>query len=199
MLITDITQLDPKADYTYADYLLWQFKERVELFRGKLRQMAAPSVKHQRIVSTIHGNIWVLLQNSKCDVFSAPFDVRLPLPPHRITSEKTNTVVQPDLCVVCDRNKLDERGCIGAPELVVEILSPGNSKKEMKEKYELYESAGVLEYWVVDPEHFVVFPYQLDKESQLFVASRPLTDEDALTSAVLEGFSLDLSRIFTND
>jgi hypothetical protein len=172
MLITDIAQLDPKADYTYADYLLWQFKERVELFRGKLRQMAAPSVKHQRLSSILS---------------------------HRITSEKTNTVVQPDLCVVCDRNKLDERGCIGAPELVVEILALGNSKKEIKEKYELYESAGVSEYWVIDPEHFVVYSYRLNKESQQFVASRPLTDEDALTSAVLEGFSLDLSRIFTNE
>jgi Uma2 family endonuclease len=199
MVITDITQLDPLADYTYSDYLLWQFKERVELFRGKLRQMAAPSVKHQRLSSILSRAIGNHLEGQKCDVFTAPFDVRLPLPPHRITSEKTNTVVQPDLCVVCDRNKLDERGCIGAPELVVEILSPGNSKKEMKEKYELYESAGVLEYWVIDPEHFVVYSYGLHPETQLFVASRPLTDEDALTSAVLEGFSLDLSRIFTND
>jgi len=198
MVITDINQLDQNGYYTYGDYLLWQFKERVELFRGKLRKMAAPNVRHQRIASNIHGSIWVLLQQNQCDVFSAPFDVRLALPPHRSSPEKTDTVVQPDICVVCDRSKLDERGCIGAPELVVEILSPGNSKKEMKDKLDLYESAGVLEYWVIDPEHSIVHAYTLDPVSKQFVAARPLTDEDVLRSSVLENYALPLDKIFAS-
>ncbi len=198
MVITDIQQLNPEAHYTYADYLVWHFKERVELFRGKLRQMAAPSVKHQRLSATLSRAIGNHLDGKKCDVFSAPFDVRLPLPPHRTTSDKTDTVVQPDICVVCDRNKLDERGCIGAPELVIEILSPGNAKNEFKYKFSLYESAGVLEYWVIDPEHLIVLSYALDIVTQMFVAQRPLTIEDTLTSTIIEGFSMELSQIFTN-
>ena len=199
MVITEISQLDQDANYTYADYLLWQFKERVELLRGKLRQMSAPSVKHQRVSALLSRILGNHLEGQPCDVFSAPFDVRLPLLPQKIATEKTNTVVQPDICVVCDRNKLDERGCIGAPELVIEILSPGNSKREMKDKYDLYESAGVLEYWVVDPEHFVVWPFVLDIEKQQFVAGKPLTSDDVLRSSVLEGFSMDINRIFTNE
>ncbi len=76
MIITDINELDQNGYYTYGDYLLWQFKERVELFRGKLRQMAAPNVRHQRIASNIHGSIWMILQPEPCDVFSAPFFAR---------------------------------------------------------------------------------------------------------------------------
>lgn len=196
MIITDINELDQNGYYTYGDYLLWQFKERVELFRGKLRQMAAPNVRHQRIASNIHGSIWMILQQEPCDVFSAPFDVRLSLPPQRSTSEKTDTVVQPDICVVCDRSKLDERGCIGAPELVVEILSPGNSKREMKDKLDLYESAGVLEYWVIDPEHSIVHAYTLDQNTRQFIAARPLTDEDILRSSVLANYATPLDKIF---
>jgi Uma2 family endonuclease len=195
-IITDINQLDANAHYTYADYLLWQFRERVELLRGHFQQMAAPNVRHQRISSEIARKLGNHLEGRNCDVFAAPFDVRLPLPPHRIKTDKIDTVVQPDICVICDPSKLDERGCIGAPELVVEILSPGNSKREMKDKLNLYESAGVLEYWVIDPEHEIVLTYTLDQNTGVFVSGRPLTDEDTLKSVVLEGFSMELNPIF---
>lgn len=110
--ITSLDQLDLNVRYTYADYLKWQFQERVELIKGFIRQMAAPSVQHQRISARIQGPLWSFLKNQQCDVFSAPFDVRLPLPAHRIKVHKVDTVVQPDLCIVCDRQKLDERGCL---------------------------------------------------------------------------------------
>lgn len=193
--IVSLEQLDPNGNYTYADYLLWKFQERVELFRGKLRQMAAPSVRHQRIVSNLHGTIWQFLKPHRCDVFSAPFDVRLPLPANKATSEKSDTVVQPDLCIICDRNKLDERGCIGAPDLIVEVLSPGNSKKEMREKYELYQEAGVLEYWVVFPSEQVLQRYILDSNG-IYQAARPNVQDDKVGITFLDGFELDVTELF---
>ncbi len=199
-MITSIEQLNPASHYTYADYILWKFQERVELLKGKIMPMAAPSVKHQRL----SGNLFFIIRNhlnnknSRCDVFSAPFDVRLPLPANRVKDNKFDTVVQPDLCVICDEDKLDEKGCIGAPDLVVEILSLGNSKKEMKAKYELYESAGVMEYWVIDPEHNLAFCYYLDPKTQKYIPSLAFTDEDLIESKVLEGLVLNLEELFYN-
>jgi Uma2 family endonuclease len=195
-MITQLNQLDPKAHYTYADYLLWSFQERVELIKGYVRQMAAPNMRHQRISGDIFFALRGRLQRDTCDVFAAPFDVRLPLTSHRVKGDKIDTVVQPDLCVICDKSKLDERGCLGAPDLMVEILSPGNSKKEMREKYELYQEAGVKEYWVIDPEHDIVLQYVLHEKDQKYHSSRPLTDEDTLKSAVLSGFELELKQLF---
>lgn len=199
-MITSLTQLDIEKRYTYGDYMLWQFKERVELLKGQLFPMAAPNVQHQRISSYLHTVIGHHLLHEKCDLFSAPFDVRLPLPKHKVKGGKIDTVVQPDLCVICDKSKLDKQGCIGAPDLVVEILSPGNSKKEMRDKFELYEEAGVLEYWVVDPERKVTHAFRLNEETQKFVAVVPtLTDEDILTSSVFEGLEIPMADIFPDE
>jgi Uma2 family endonuclease len=194
-MITELAQLDPNARYTYADYLRWQFQERVELIKGYIRRMAAPSVRHQRISTRIQGPLWSFLHDKKCDVFSAPFDVRLPLPEQRQTPDKTDTVVQPDLCVICDRGKLDERGCIGAPDLIVEILSPGNSRKEMRDKYELYEAAGVLEYWVVFPSEQVLQRYILN-EAGIYQAQLPNVQGDIVGITFLPGFGLDVEEVF---
>ena len=141
-MITSIHQLDYKKKYTYGDYILWQFQERVELLKGYLFPMAAPNVRHQQVSLNLTLVLGNFLEKSHCQLFSAPFDVRLPLPPNRVKGNKIDTVVQPDLCVICDTNKLDKQGCIGAPDLIVEILSPGNSKREMKDKFELYQEAG---------------------------------------------------------
>jgi Uma2 family endonuclease len=195
-MITQLSQLDPESRYTYADYLLWGFQERVELIKGYIRQMAAPSMRHQRISGDVFFALRSHLQRDICDVFAAPFDVRLPLPSYMVKGDKIDTVVQPDLCVICDKSKLDERGCLGAPDLMVEILSPGNSKKEMREKYDLYQEAGVREYWVIDPEHAIVLQYVLQEKNQVYQASRPFTDEDILRSAVLHGFEFELKQLF---
>lgn len=160
MEITDINQLDPLYGvYSYADYLLWKFKERVELFKGKLFKMSVPSAVHQEVSMKLSGELYQFLKGKDCKVFHAPFDVRL------LKEAKEDkdiyTVVQPDICVVCDPEKIDKRGCEGAPDLVIEILSPGNSKKEMKFKYALYEEAKVPEYWIIDPDHQNVLVYVL--------------------------------------
>ena len=160
MEINDINQLDPLYGvYSYADYLLWKFKERVELFKGKLFKMSAPSAVHQEVSMKLSGELYQFLKGKDCKVFHAPFDVRL------LKEAKEDkdiyTVVQPDICVVCDSEKIDKRGCEGAPDLVIEILSPDNSKKEMKFKYALYEEAKVPEYWIIDPDHQNVLVYVL--------------------------------------
>ena len=151
---------EPSAQYTYtyADYLQWKFEERLELFKGKIFRLAAPNTKHMVVASNLHLQIGSHFKNHTCFAFIAPFDVRLPVRNRKKDNEIT-TVVQPDLGVVCDRTKIDERGCCGAPDLVIEILSPGNSEKEVQLKFELYEEAGVKEYWLINPveENIVVF------------------------------------------
>jgi Uma2 family endonuclease len=194
-MITDISQLDPNGQYTYADYLLWQFKERVELLKGKLRLMAAPNVHHQRITLKISSPIWLFLKNHNCDVFTAPFDVRLPLPASKQTENKVATVVQPDICIICDRTKLDEQGCMGAPNLIVEILSPGNSKKEMREKYNLYQESGVTEYWVVFPSEQVLQRYILNDQG-IYQAQLPNVEGDMVNITFLPGFELSVGELF---
>lgn len=194
MEITSLSQLDLSKTYSYADYYSWKFQERVELLRGKIMKMSpAPSRQHQRISSKLGFSIQKYLELSACQVFYAPFDVRL----ESLKDDKlVKTVVQPDICVICDLTKLDDRGCSGAPELIVEILSPGNTAKEMKHKFELYEEAGVEEYWIVDPAEKIVWQYHL--ENGIFTNHRPLIEEDVLHAVVLKGFSIELSTVFSD-
>lgn len=185
--------LDLNKLYTYADYFQWRFEERVELIKGRIFKMSpAPNVRHQRISGEVHGQLWSFLRGKKCQVFAAPFDVRLP----RKTNDdrEITTVLQPDVCVVCDPAKLDKRGCLGAPDIVVEILSPGNNAKELKTKYEVYEEAGVLEYWVVSPQDNTFLVYVLTNGK--YVPLRTMVAGDVFTSSALEGYSLDLTELF---
>ncbi len=194
MTITDINQLDPTKKYTYADYLTWRFKERVELIKGKLFKMSpAPNRRHQRIVLDIAVAFVNFLRSQKsCQVFDAPFDVRLPVPKN---SDKDYTVVQPDITVVCDESKLDEQGCNGAPDLVVEVLSPGNTQKEMRDKFEVYQNSGVREYWLVDPQRESIFIYGLNEDGK-YITGHPYVTGMKVKSNVLPGFVLDTSEIF---
>jgi Uma2 family endonuclease len=195
-MITDINQLDFSKQYTYSDYLTWQFSERVELLKGRVFRMSpAPNRRHQSISTVVLGRLFNFLTIHPCQVFAAPFDVRLPLPPDQLKGDKVNTVVQPDITVVCDEGKLDVQGCNGAPDIVMEILSSGNTPKEMKRKLVVYQEAGIPEYWVIDPDQDFVIIYNLDKAGR-YVGSIPFTDEDKAVSNVLEGFSLDLSEVF---
>ncbi|MEZ4987610.1 MAG: Uma2 family endonuclease [Saprospiraceae bacterium] len=189
-MITSFDQLDLNKTYSYADYLTWQFSERVELFRGRVFRMSpAPNRRHQEISFELSVYIGVFLKGKHCKAFTAPFDVRLPLPENKQKSGKVDTVVQPDIVVVCDPSKLDEQGCNGAPDFIIEILSPGNSRREMKTKFELYETAGVKEYWLVEPLRECVTCYHLDATGQ-YVGSRPYFADDDIPSWVLDGFVL---------
>ena len=156
--ITMVEEPSPEYTYTYADYVKWQFEERLELFKGKIFKLAAPNTKHQVVGGNLYFTMKAFFSGKSCFVFHAPYDVRLPVKNKKKDNEIT-TVVQADLGVVCDASKIDERGYCGAPDLVVEILSPGNSSKEVQLKFELYEEAGVKEYWIINPveENIVAF------------------------------------------
>lgn len=190
--ITSIDQLDLNKIYSYADYLKWKFEERVELFKGKILKMSpAPSRRHQDVLRSINRVLDKFFYKQKCALYFAPFDVRLP---QKSTEDKEiYTVVQPDLCVICDENKLDSRGCVGAPDLIVEILSPGNSKKEIKQKFELYEEAGVREYWVVYPLDETIYLYVL--ENGKYKAFPPIAD-DEVKSHIFPNLSIHTDDIF---
>jgi len=189
--ITSLSQLDQNANYTYADYMTWKLKERVELYKGKIFKMSpAPSRLHQQISVYMTVQLYNYLKKTSCSVYEAPFDVRLPVS----SGKKPDTVVQPDICVICDPAILDDAGCNGAPDLMIEILSPGNSKKEMDHKFKLYEASGVKEYWLINYQDEVVHQYILKEER--FVAYKPLTIGDNLKSIVLPDFSLFIEQLF---
>ncbi len=194
-VITNINKLDLNGSYTYADYLNWNFKERLELFRGKIFKMSpAPNRNHQTISARIYLTFANAFKKNSCNVYYAPFDVRLVKT--KTKDEKVITVVQPDLCIICDENKLDDRGCNGAPDLVVEILSPGNTKKEMGIKFDLYEENGVKEYWLVDPSEKTVFIYTL--QNKKYVGVKPFIIDDVLKSPLFPSLKFKVKDIFSN-
>lgn len=180
--------------YTYADYLTWEMDEMVELIRGKVYKWAAaaPTMSHQKVSIRLGSAFLIFLKGKSCQVFQAPFDVRLPLKSNK--NQDITTVLQPDLCVVCDECKLSESGCLGAPDLVVEILSPGNNKKELKLKYEVYQESGVKEYWVIHPNEQTLLIYTLVDGK--YNSSGFYVSGDTVGSACIEGFQLNLEDIF---
>lgn len=194
-IITDINQLDMDKTYSYADYLLWNFKERIELFRGKIFKMSpAPSRKHQVVSWNLIREIDAIFRKTKCGMFSAPFDVRLVNFEKSTADHKVFTVVQPDICVVCDQSKLDDRGCIGSPDLVIEILSPGNSKKEMGIKFNLYQENLVKEYWIVEPAENCVYVYTFQNDR--YIGLKPCIEGEKITSPLFPALQFDIENIF---
>ncbi|HEX5167775.1 MAG TPA: Uma2 family endonuclease [Cyclobacteriaceae bacterium] len=189
-----VEEPDPSLTYTYTDYLRWRFEERLELLRGKIFQMSGPNTRHQVICGRLFAWLHHYLERQKCHVFSAPFDVRLPAK-GRLQDDEIMTVVQPDICVICDETRLDDRGCCGAPDLVVEILSPGNSKKEVRLKYEVYEEAGVGEYWIINPSEENVVVHALSTSGK-FEGLRMYAGGDTIRSIAVPGFELELDRLF---
>ncbi|MDP5120096.1 MAG: Uma2 family endonuclease [Spirosomaceae bacterium] len=186
-------ELDLSKKYTYADYLKWTFQERLELIKGKIYAMSpAPNRKHQETSQNLSRILGNFLLEKKCKVYAAPFDVRL-TPRKKDKSGKIHTVVQPDICVICDLEKLDDAGCVGAPDLIIEILSPGNTKKEMKEKKEVYEENGVKEYWIVHPTDEYILQYNL--ENGKFVGGTHYFDDEIVISTAVEGFSTTVSKV----
>jgi Uma2 family endonuclease len=189
-VVTDISQLDVTKQYTIKDYLSWRFTERVELFKGYIAKMSpAPSSRHQLVSGKLHLGIGLFLRKKTCKVFYAPYDVYLP-------TIDNKTVVQPDICVICDTTKIQKKGCVGSPDLVIEILSPGNSKREMQDKFYLYEEAGVKEYWLVYPSEQVIQVNFL--ENGKYVPQKAHANGDKVYTKVLEGLELEIDEIFEN-
>ena len=189
--------IDESLTYSYAHYLNWLFEERVELIKGKIFKMSpAPSRVHQEVYGEIFVAFYNFLKNKPCKVYGAPFDVRFPK--ESKADKDVFTVLQPDICVVCDLSKLDDKGCIGTPDIVVEVLSPGNTKKELLHKYKVYEEFGVKEYWVVSASDQNILIYTLDSDGK-FQPSKIFTHSEEIHSSVLPGFVLKIDDVFEDN
>jgi len=187
-------QLEQETNYTYADYLDWN-EGRWELIDGEVWDMTpAPSRLHQEISINFSSFLHNFFQNKNCFVYAAPFDVRLP-DSNNAEDYAITTVVQPDISVICDQSKLDDRGCVGAPDLIIEILSPSTAAKDLKVKRALYEKHGVQEYWLVHPTDRLVFSYQLIDDGQ-YGKARIFDQDDVLQSARFEELKIQLNSIF---
>jgi len=196
--ITELSQLDLNATYSYADYLTWQLEETVELIKGKIMAMApAPNVKHQRVARNLLRPIDNYLMQKNCEVFIAPFDIKLyDSRKSKLSDNEVFSVVQPDLCVVCDKEKITEQGCSGAPDWVIEVLSPGNSKKEMQLKYGLYQENGVTEYWLIYPYEQAVHQFVLEQNSQKYQLIAMFSCDDKVTPTLFPELQIDLADVF---
>jgi len=173
--------------YTYAEYMTWNGDVRYELIDGVPCALASPSTIHQRVSRELTLNIGNYLKGKSCELFVAPYDVRLNV------DTGDDTVVQPDLFVVCDKSKLDGQACLGAPDLVIEILSPSTARFDMLIKFQKYMKAGVREYWIVDPESKTVNAFILENNKYV---SYIYAEEDTITSQVLDGCSVKLADVF---
>lgn len=179
--------------YNFADCLTWDEHDRIEIVRGEAVMMAPPSTVHQEIALELSRQLANYLQGKTCKAYIAPFGVRL-FEEEGDRPEDVDTVVEPDISVVCDRSKIDKYGCRGAPDLVIEILSPSTRRHDKFTKYNLYQQAGVREYWIVDPDAKDIQTFLL--EEGRYSAHSFGTAEDKLEVAVLEDCTLDLSLVF---
>jgi len=186
--------LKNKKPYTYGDYLNWPYELRCELIEGEIYDMSpAPLRRHQQISVELTTQIANFLRDKQCEVYAAPFDVRLP-EKDEADSEIT-TVVQPDISVICDPAKLDERGCKGAPDFIAEILSPSTAAKDQIQKTALYEKHGVREYWVIHPSDKLLTVRLLGADGKYGI---PAIYEGKGTRAitVLPELEIDLEAVF---
>lgn len=191
--MSEVAISNDRLHYTYKDYLTWPENERWELIDGvPLNMTPAPSTEHQRLVLELAFILKLGLEDSNCTVYIAPFDVRLPFNDN--TDEETVNVVQPDIVVICDRSKIDTKGCKGAPDLVIEITSPSTFRKDLTDKYLLYEKSGVKEYWIVYPENKAMAIYTL--EDKKFGLPQVFTAEDTINVNLFSGLIVDLSKVF---
>jgi len=189
--------LDLNKRYTYADYLTWLDGKARELIHGFIRMMSpAPRRIHVDVgfnISWLLG-AFVRKNKGKCKVYYAPFDVRFPKN-GETADDKIDTVVQPDICVICDLSKLDERGCCGAPDMIVEILSPSTAKKDVTEKFSLYEESGVKEYWIVYPKDEAITVFLL-QENGKYDAGTTYELEGKVPVSIFDNYLIDLKDIF---
>ncbi|TCW42547.1 Uma2 family endonuclease [Thermohydrogenium kirishiense] len=179
--------------YTYADYLTWPEGERWEIINGVPYNMS-PSLerKHQKVVGELFAYIHNYLKGKTCEVYNVPFDVRLL--DENVSDDVTN-VVQPDIVIVCDPRKLDDKGCKGSPDMIVEVVSPSTLKRDLKEKFYLYEKAGVKVYWIVFPDEKTVLSYHLGEDGK-YKRPEVYSEEDNIKVGIFESLEIDLKDVF---
>ena len=183
-----------EEQFSYADYLNWPADERWELIHGVAYDMSpAPASDHQRISREIFIQLYAFFSGKMCEVFFAPFDVRLPEGDE--ADDRIYTVVQPDLSVICDPQKIDDKGCKGAPDLIVEILSPSTAKRDAREKFNLYEAQGVKEYWLVYPSELLVEVFELGKDGR-YARAKKFFGTERMPVSLFPELELDLAQVF---
>jgi len=188
--------LDLNKRYTFADYLTWMDNIRRELIDGFVKMMTpAPLRIHQEVSSRLFLSIGNQLAGKSCKVYYAPFDVRLPNNSEQIADEQVYTVVQPDISVICDLKKLDEKGCIGAPDFIIEIISPYTAKVDVEDKYHLYQKHSVKEYWIVYPESKSVSIFLLNNDQKYQLIGMFAGDSNVKVN-IFEDVTVNLKEIF---
>lgn len=179
--------------YTYRDYLKFTFDEVVEIIKGKIFKMSpAPVSAHQIISSNLSLIIGLFIKRRKCTLIYAPFDVILPVRNKDVM--EADTVVQPDICVICDPSKIKVKGCFGAPDWIIEIISPGSVKKDVQIKFDLYEESGVKEYWVIDPFTKMVEVFVLSNSRYQRIGA--YVEDDIVPCHIFPELKIDLKEVF---
>jgi len=192
--------LAPDERFTYRHYKTWPDSERWELIEGQAWAMSpAPNRLHQELTGKLYRKLGNYLEGRPCKVYISPFDVLLP-EDEAEDDDEVDTVVQPDILVFCDRSKLTQAGARGAPDLAVEVLSPWTSKKDLNEKFRLYERQGVREYWVIDPAAWSLWVYRLERPGRFDPGELRTRhgDTSPIASTVLEGFAVDPRELFAD-
>jgi Uma2 family endonuclease len=190
--------LDLKKRYTFADYLTWVDNKFRELINGMIYEMSpGPATNHQRLSGRIYRIIssFIVKKKGKCEIFFAPFDVRLPANQQDKADDKIHTVVQPDICVICDPEKIDERGCLGSPDLIVEVISPATAQRDLHEKFHLYQENGVREYWIVFPREQILTSYFLTTKGK-YNEGRTYSIADKFKVQIFDDLEIELKDIF---
>ena len=193
----DTLNLDLNKRYSYADYLTWMDDVRRELYNGLVKLMTpAPSRKHQAISFNLSRLIGTFLVDKSCKAYHAPSDVRFPEKKSETGNQQIYTVVQPDLYVVCDLSKLDDNGCLGSPDFIIEIVSAGNSKRDIHDKFEIYQRHGVSEYWIVNPNDENVTVFLLDEKGK-YQFNGMFAGDDKIPVTIFNGeLAIDLTEVF---
>lgn len=190
-------RLDLNKRYTFADYLTWFDDVRRELYNGFINLMVpSPTLSHQRVSGNLSRTLGNFLTTKKCEVFYAPSDVRFANKKNETSDEQIYTVVQPDLYIVCNPKKLDEKGCLGAPDMIIEIISPNNAKRDIVDKFKIYQDNGVIEYWIVNPNDKNVNVFMLNETQKYQLVGLYAGDQKIPVNIFKGKLKIDLTEIF---
>lgn len=179
--------------YTYADYLAWPENERWEIIDGVAYAMAPPSTEHQRIAGRLFVEFNIYLRDKPCEAFIAPFGVTFD---KHITDEKNTQAVEPDITVVCDKSKITPKGCKGAPDLIIEVLSRSTASRDFIKKRRLYEQNGVFEYWIVDPSNQILTRFCMNEALSQYREPEYFFRDSVITPVIFPELEIKLEEIF---
>lgn len=181
--------------YASDDYHRFNDDKRREIINGSICLISpAPNREHQEVLFNLSGIFYNYLKYKKCRAYFAPFDVCLSKEGE--TKTAVSNVVQPDMALICDKTKIDRHGCFGSPDLIVEILSPATSKRDMTEKYNLYQEHKVPEYWVVDPLNQIISRFLLDETANKYRQAEYFDRKDVISPIIFADFIIKLEEVF---